>query len=86
VGVGVGIGPRRGFRALLWELKIKFNSLANPNLIAEVDTAGQGRPGLGARLEYRTARLGPSMNMPTAPSVLGPQALPVACFPARTQA
>ena len=30
-----------------------------------MDAAGQGRPGLGARLEYRTARLGPSMYMPS---------------------
>ena len=29
-----------------------------------MDAAGQGHPGLGARLEYRTARLGPSMHMP----------------------
>ena len=34
-------------------------------LIDEMDAAGQGHPGLGARLEYRTARLGPSMYMPS---------------------
>jgi hypothetical protein len=49
----------------LWELKIKFNSLTNPNLIDEMDAAGQGHPGLAARLNYRTARLGPSMYMPS---------------------
>jgi len=46
-------------------LKIKFNSLTNPNLIDEMDAAGQGHPCPGARLEYRTARLGPSMYMPS---------------------
>jgi hypothetical protein len=49
----------------LWELRLKFNSLTNPNLIDEMDAVGQGRPGLGARLEYRAARLGPSMYMPS---------------------
>jgi hypothetical protein len=39
--------------------------LTNTNLIDEIDAAGQGHPGLGARLEYRTARLGPSMYMPS---------------------
>ncbi len=49
----------------LWELKIKFNSYTNEILIDEMDADGQGHPGLGARLEYRTARLGPSMYMPS---------------------
>ena len=43
----------------------KFSELTNTNLIDEIDAAGQGHPGLGARLEYRTARLGPSMYMPS---------------------
>jgi len=30
-----------------------------------MDAAGQGHPGLGARPKYRTARLGPSMYMPS---------------------
>ena len=47
---------------IIRELK-KFNSLTNPNLIDEMDAAGQGHPGLAARLKYRTARLGPSMYM-----------------------
>jgi hypothetical protein len=39
--------------------------LTNEILIDEMDADGQGHPGLGARLEYRTARLGPSMYMPS---------------------
>jgi hypothetical protein len=31
---------RCGIPATLWELKIKFNSLTNPNLIDEMDAAG----------------------------------------------
>jgi hypothetical protein len=61
-------GRRAATRAgsfTLWELKIKFNSLTNPSLITKMDAAGQGHPGLGARLRYRTARLGPSIHMPS---------------------
>jgi hypothetical protein len=73
----------------LWKLKIKFNSLTNPNLIEKMDAAGQGHPGIGARPKYRTARLGPSMYMP---SMLSRQKYPVAppaldagvCRPAQT--
>ncbi len=38
----------------------KFSELTN---LTEIDAAGQGHPGLGARPKYRTARLGPSMYM-----------------------
>jgi hypothetical protein len=60
IGIDADVGS-----GTLWELKIKFNSLTNEILIDEMDADGQGHPGLGARLRYRTARLGPSMNMPS---------------------
>ena len=43
----------------------EFSELTNEILIDEMDADEQGHPGLGARLEYRTARLGPSMYMPS---------------------
>ena len=53
-------GPTR----TLYQLRLYFNSLTNPNLIGKIDAAGQGHPGLAARLRYRTARLGPLMYIP----------------------
>ena len=53
--------------------------MTNPNLIGKIDAAGQGHPGLGARLRYRTARLGPSMyNTLYMPSMLSRPKYPVA--------
>jgi len=49
--------------------------LTNPNLDEKWMPRGQGHPGLGVRLEYRTARLGPSMYMP---SMLSRPKFPVA--------
>ena len=34
-------------------------------IAGEMDADGQGHPGRAARLRYRTARLGPSMYMPS---------------------
>ena len=43
----------------------EFSELTNEILIDEMDADEHGHSGLGARLEYRTARLGPSMYMPS---------------------
>ena len=42
-----------------------FSELTNPNFRRKWMPRGQGHPGLATRLKYRTARLGPSMHMPS---------------------
>ena len=73
VPVTVGTLRVAGMRARRWRLEFSALTTGGPlaSLIDEMDTAGQGHchPGLpvgaSARLRYRTARLGPSIYMPS---------------------